>query len=116
MILLLMFLAALNIVDRYYFCIYIAGALFLLTPNRKLRFNSSVTMLLLFGIAILLFNPSSQTTVLNMLKPFAFVLCYIMGFGLFQKRQNRELTLLEEEKRVSVVAYVLAAGTFLHLT
>lgn len=114
MILLLMFLAALNIVDRYYFCIYIAGALFLLTPNRKLRFNSSVAMLLLFGMAIILFNPTSQTTVLNMLKPFAFVLCYIMGFGLFQKRQNRELTLLEEEKRVSVVAYVLAAGTLLH--
>ena len=114
MILFLMFLAALNIVDRYYFCIYIAGALFLLTPNRKLRFNSSVTMLLLFGIAILLFNPSSQTTVLNMLKPFSFVLCYMMGYGLFRNKYSEEQTLLKEEKNVSSVMYILAGGTLLH--
>ena len=40
MILFLMFLTALNVFDRFYFCIFGAAIVFLLNPGRKIRLPS----------------------------------------------------------------------------
>lgn len=114
MVLFLMFLAALNLINRYYFCIYIAGGIFLLTPNRKVQLNSSVASLMLLGISMLIFDPASRDSILSVAKPFAFVLCYVMGYGLFNKGPDTYFTRVKGEKNVSLVIYTLAGGTMLH--
>jgi len=114
MILFCMFLAALNLVNRYYYCIYIAAILFVLTPRRKVRINKSVFALLAFSVAMLLFNPDSQDTILDMIKPFTFPLCYIVGFGLFQNREQEKIDVIQEEKRIASVIYVLSGGAMVH--
>ena len=114
MILFCMFLAALNLVNRYYFCIYIAAILFVLTPRRKVRINKSTFILLIFSAAMLLFNPDSQDTVLDMIKPFTFPVCYVVGFGLFQNREHQKIDIIQEEKRTVSVIFILAGGTMAH--
>ena len=114
MVLFLMFLAALNLVNRYFFCVYIAVAVFLLTPGRKVQLNSAVGSLLLFGLSMLIFDPASRDSILSPLKPFAFVLCYIMGYGVFHKQKDVGFAHIEGEKNVSVAVYTLAGGTMLH--
>lgn len=113
MILFLMFLTALNVFDRFYFCIFGAAIVFLLNPGRKIRFNSSVVMLLGLGLSVLLFNPTAQDSILDMIRPFSYILCYIIGFGLFQNAENAPVDLRTEEKRMSSVIYVIAGGSFL---
>lgn len=114
MILFCIFLAALNLINRFYFCIYAAAILFVLTPRRKVRINSSTFALLIFSAAMLVFNPDSHDSILDMIKPFVFPLCYIVGFGLFQIREHEELDIVREEKRTASVIYVLAGGTMAH--
>lgn len=113
MILFLMFLTALNVFDRFYFCIFGAALVFLLNPSRKLRINSSVVMLLMLGFSVLLFNPTAQDSILDMIRPLSYVLCYIVGFGLFQNAENAAVDLRTEEKRISSAIYMIAGGSFL---
>ena len=114
MILFFMFLAALNFVNRFYICVYAAAILFVLTPNRKLRLNYSVLALLMLGVSTLLFDPTAQDAILDMVKPFTFALCFVLGAGLFRNKPDAAVDLQKEEKRVSSVVYVMAGGTFLH--
>lgn len=109
-----MFLAALNFVNRFYFCVYGATALFAFTRGRKLRTNYSTFWLAVLSLAMLMFNPDSQDTVLDMIKPFTFLLCFILGSSLYQHDQALPRPLHEEEKRFSYIVYMMAGGSFLH--
>lgn len=113
-ILLFLFAAALDLVKRFFVCIFAAGILLLVTPSRKLRINCSVALLFILGISTLIFNTSSHGTVLDMIKPFAYVLAYVIGISLFQKQDNQPIVLAREETKVSKVIYVLAGGSALH--
>ena len=42
------FFGALNLINRYYYCIYIATLFFLLTPKRRIYTNSTFLVLLFF--------------------------------------------------------------------
>jgi len=108
------FLSALNFINRYYYCIYIAMLFFLITPKRKVSMNASSVALLLFSMSILIFNPSSHTMFTNMIKPFTYPLCYIMGTSLFVRDSKAGISLEKEERKVSAVIYVLTLGVMLH--
>lgn len=113
-ILLCFFLGSLNLINRYYYCIFVAALFFIVTPERKIRFNFDFLILMCFSLSILLFDPSSQTMVTNMIKPFTYVLCYFMGLSLFSKSFERDTDLLWYEKRTSLLIYVVSAGVMLH--
>ena len=114
MVLFSMFLAALNIFNRFYIMAFIALLIFLFTSNRKLRVNSAVVILGVFALAIIIFNPQANDRILDMIKPFTYVVCYIMGLGLIQHRNYMPADLRQDEKKVSSVIYVMAGGTLLH--
>ncbi len=114
MVLFSMFLAALNIFNRFFIMAFIALFIFLFTPNRKLRINNAVVILGVFALAILICNPQANDRILDMIKPFTYVVCYIMGFGLIQYRNYAPTDLRQDEKKVSSVIYVMAGGTLLH--
>lgn len=113
-ILLCIFLGSLNLVNRYYYCIYIAALFFVMTPKRKLWFNFDFLILLFFSMSILLFDPSSQTMVTNMIKPFTYPLCYLMGLSLFSFGGDRDIDIFQQEKRTSLVIFTVSAGVMLH--
>ena len=108
------FLSALNFIDRYYVFIYLAVLFFLITPGRRFTMNSSAVVLVLFSTSMLIFNPSSQTMFTNMLKPFTFPLCYIMGLNLFVRKEDSMISLEKEENRVSTLIYILTIGIMIH--
>lgn len=114
MILFSMFLAALNMINRFYIFVLVALLIFLVAPKRKLRVNRSVFVLGILGIAVLIFNPQSNDRMLDMLKPFTYFLCYMMGFGLIQYKAYEPTDLRQDEQKVSSVIYVMAGGAFLH--
>lgn len=108
------FLSALNFIDRYYVFIFIALLFFIITPGRKANMNSSAVVLVLFSTSMLIFNPTSQTMFTNMIRPFTFPLCYIMGANLFVRKEDSIISLDREERRTSMVIYILTIGVMIH--
>ena len=97
-----------------YILIYLTMVVFSVTQGRMLRANGSVVVLVGLGVAMLAFNPLHQDSIFNMITPFAYVMCYIIGFGLHIPKINERNSLLQQEKTVSNVIYIVAGGTFLH--
>lgn len=108
------FLGSLNLINRYYYCIYIAALLFLVSPRRKICFNFTFVTLICLSLSILIFDPSSQTMITSMIKPFTYPLCYLMGLCMFTYGNQQSNDLLKEEKRTSAIVLVIAAGVMLH--
>ena len=114
LILICMFFGALNLINRYYYCVYIAALLFLITPKRRVDFNFEFLILMIFSIALLVFDPASQNKFTSMIKPFTYPLCYVMGTSIFLSPKPNSTELIQEEKNIANVIYVLSAGTLLH--
>ena len=114
MVQILMFLSALNVINRFYYCIYFAVLLFVLHPYRKIRLNASVLVLLVLGLSTMIFDPVARSRVLDAIKPFTYMLCYVLGFSMFQTNDLAELDLKQEEKRIASLIHLMAAGTFVH--
>ncbi len=110
LVLVLLFLASLNFVTRYYYWIFIAFAVFLVTPGRKIRMNLSAGILIILGIAMTLFDPESHKSFTNLIKPYVFAIAYIIGFGMADPHDDHT----ENIERIKKVIYVSAFGLFLH--
>lgn len=80
LVLLFVSLASLNLINRYYYFVYIAVIFFSLNYKRKLHFDLyPVSMLLLLALSWAFFSPESSYSILGMLKPVTYLLCYIVG-------------------------------------
>ena len=104
------FLAALDFKGRYYYCIFIAFALFLLFPRQKLRVNWSSLFLLGLAMAIMICDPNSRERITNLIRPFTFFLTYTMGMSLLKEGWS----LREKEAMVMKVILILAGGACAH--
>lgn len=109
-----MFLASANFLNKYYYCVFISFFLFLLIPSRKIIFNLSFIVLLAFSVSILLFNPISLTKITYLIKTFVYPICYIMGVSLFTYNTDSDIDLLQAEKNVSAIIFILTSGTMGH--
>ncbi len=114
MVLFLMFLSALNLINRFYYCVYFAALFFVLHPFRKVRLNASVVVLLVLGLSTMIFDPMSRSGMLSTIKPYTFMVSYILGFSIFQNKERGKLDLGQEEKKIAKIIYLMAAGTFVH--
>lgn len=114
MVLFLMFLSALNLINRFYYCVYFAALFFVLHPFRKVRLNTSAAVLLALGLFTMIFDPMSRSGILSLIKPYTFMVSYILGLGLFQNKERDRLDIGREEKKIAKVIYLMAAGTFAH--
>lgn len=114
MMLVCVFLGTLNLIDRYYYCIYMAVLFFIITPRRRLHLNTDFFVLMFLSIAMLLFSPGMQSSITSMIKPFTYPLCYLLGSSMLVCRANNNADFWQKEKMVSAVIYVLAGGAFAH--
>lgn len=106
------FLGALNFINRYYYCFFIAFVLLLVFKKIKVPENISTPALILFAVSILLFSNSKSVSVTTIMKPFIFLICYIIGYNLMES--------LRGEKQVAKNVYIiriiitLSLGCFVH--
>ena len=108
--LLLLFLGALNIINRDTYCFFIAFAWYILT-NRKIAVSTKVMPVLVFSLMLLLFWKTARGTVTTMLSTFTYPICFIMGYGLLAKYAKTE----DREHVFAVLVITLAAGNLLHM-
>lgn len=105
-------LAAMNFINRYYFCVFIAFFVFLTVPGRRLKIDISFIILMLLSASMLIFDKESLVNFNAAFKPFVFPLCYIWGRSFIKKEAPYE----EHTKKISVVAFILALGCLIHFT
>lgn len=107
------FMASLNVINRYFYFIFIAFFIFALFPGRRLVATPALIPLFVLGIAWAIFAPAATDSIFGPLKPFTYMLCFIMGFGLaHDARKNEEG--IPSEKLFFRIAATLAAGTLAH--
>ncbi len=107
-------LASLNLINRYFYFIFIAVILFCLNSYRKLHFDLlPLSMLLLLSLSLLFFSPESSYSVLGMIKTLTYLLCYIMGYSLM----DDDLDCSESNTPYTLFYWTVAAtalGSFAH--
>ena len=114
LILFCLFLASLNLINRFYYCIYIAAAFFIITPGRKFVVDKNLCLLFGLSLSLLIFDKSYQTIFTNMIKPFTYPLCYMIGLTLFNIGKDDDADLLSYEKKTSTLIYIVSGGVMAH--
>lgn len=108
-----LFLGAMNFITRYYYWFFIAFFLFSFFVA-KFRIDRAGFALLGLSISLLIFGPLEGSGITSILKPFIYVLCYLMGGSFLQSYKN------DDDKKhnataFSTMAIILASGLFIHL-
>lgn len=85
-ILILLFFAMMNIYNLYNYLVYIAFILCCFLFKNTIKIDISMVALLVLALSYLFFDPFTNATVLGMLKPFSYCLCYLAGYLLMQKK------------------------------
>lgn len=107
----LIFLATLNTINAYYYFVFFAFATFLILPKNRIAINGSFFALMLLAISFVIFSPNYSYSVLGMLKPFTYLMCYIMGYNLYN-HQNADL--YQVSNSFYVTCGFVVAGPFVH--
>ncbi len=113
LVLLMIFMATMNVINRYYYFIFIAFILFAAKSNRKFRLDGATVALLVLAISWMAFSPTSTASVLGIVKPFTYVLCYVMGSSMITD-DGEYSTEKTPMKLFYITLIVVASGTFVH--
>ena len=107
-------LAAMNLIGRYYYFTYIALIFFCLKPNRKFKVDIvPVILLFLVGLSWVLFSPATSLSIFGLIKPFTYVLCYIIGASMLDDDDDygKDETPL---KLFYITVATVSAGSMVH--
>ena len=113
LIMLFLFLGAMNYLSRYYYWFFIAFLLFCFFVSR-IRLGSSLFALLGLSLSILLFGELYGSLLTSVLRPFVYPVCYLLGQG-FLGKFNNDAEKKRNESAFPIVAIILAVGLFIHL-
>lgn len=107
--LLILFLASMNFVGRFFYLFVIAFLITCFRYRRNFSVNIFVVLAAICGLALLLFSPESNSMT-NMIKPFVYAMCACIGANILNYTDD-EIS----EKQFEWVIFVMAAGPFVHL-
>ena len=110
-ILFCIFLATLNTINAYYYFVFIAFGLLFFGTGCRVNMNASFVGLGLLGISFVIFSPYYSYSILGMLKPFSYLFCYMIGYGLNRYSKFDDNNSL---KSFYIVCVFVAGGSFLH--
>lgn len=83
LILFLIFCAAMNLFNKYFYFTFAAFGILFLKKNRRFAVELfPLSMLLLLALSWLFFSPYARDSVLSMLKTLTYFICYLMGSSL----------------------------------
>lgn len=106
--------STMNVINRYYYFAYIAIALFCVKSDRKFKLDSApVAMLTVLAVSWVAFSPESAASILGLIKPFTYVLCYIVGNNLLDDdvANSNEKTSF---RLFYIAITAVAAGSLIH--
>lgn len=106
--------AAMNLVNRYYYFIFIAVGLFCVTYRRKIQIDLlAFCCLSILALSILATSPETTASIFGVFKPFTYLFCYIMGMSLVKNNKADA-----QENNYFKLFYALVAataiGSFIH--
>lgn len=111
MVLFLVFLATLNTLNAHYFFVFAAFGILLFCPNGKIVKNTSLVVLFVLAISLSVFSSRYSYSITGVLKTFTYLLCYIIGYGLYEYKAFNSN---ESLKNFYIVCIFVIAGSFLH--
>ena len=111
---LFIFLGSADFINRYYYCVYIAFAIFIITPGRKFYMDKCFAVLVALSVALLIFSPEAHGSLTNAIRPFTYPLCYFMGCNLFNRGEFVEYDLDESQNQITNAIYIVSAGFTIH--
>ncbi|MBQ9805823.1 MAG: hypothetical protein IJW49_04885 [Clostridia bacterium] len=113
-ILLLVCMATMNVINRYFYFIFIAVGWFCLKPNRKIVIDGIACFsLILLAVSWLMFSPEDALEGFGILKPFTYFLCYVLGTSLLNDDRNHSNQSVSYYLFYFLLA-VIALGPFIH--
>lgn len=113
LILFFLFLGAMNFINRYYYWFFIAFFIFCLFIS-KIKFDNTLFPLLGLSLSIVVFSNGDSSLIMNIVKPFIYPLCYILGRGIL-KGFKSDIAKKQNETSISIIIIVLSLGLFVHL-
>ena len=105
-----LFLTFLNFVTRNYYWLFIAFFLFIVAPRRIVILNFSTLLLFILGITMLVFGLDGIGTPTSFLKPFVFLMAYLLGSGMINRTDDNQKKVQTIERTI----YLCAFGFFAH--
>lgn len=109
-ILLTLFLTAVNFANLWVYWFLLSFVLFFFTPNRKLRFDISTAILLIFAIAMFPLNGDKSIGLSEIVQPFSYVCAYVMGSSFISRCKSKD----GYDKVMQLIVYVFSFGFLLH--
>lgn len=109
----LIFLGALNFLNRYFVWFFLAFLAFLLcVAKSRIALDLSFFYLLLFSFCILIFSPDTLVKYTYLIKPFIYPFCYLIGYNMFRilKKDN----LQDREKIIKRIWILIAFALLIH--
>ena len=111
LILFFVFLFAMNFVNRYFYCVFIAFIIFVFAIR---KFTITVPFMVLLGlsVSIMLFSGEDSSKITMLIKPLVYPLCFLMGSSFFNV--NNKDTIPSRENKISKIIYVVMFGLLVH--
>ncbi len=111
--LLLIFLAGVNLFNKYFYLCFAAVFIFVCF-KKKLIIDVDFLFLLLLAIAWLLFSPDSDSLSLTfILKPVVYPLMYLIGRNVLLEKDSI-IDLSDAEKKIKTMSCIAAGGLYCH--
>ncbi len=115
LIMLLMFLGAMDFFKLNYYLVFIAFAVFIVVSGRKICLNANLCVLILFSLSVLIFNSYYQQSITNIFKPFVFPIAYCIGYNIrFASASPDESRTVVQERNTEKVILIAALGSMTH--
>ena len=111
----MLFLMGMNFDGKFFYWVFGAFFVWMFSCRSRVRIDLSFVMLLVLAASLIIFDPSSTAGGLSgLLRPVGYVLCYVLGRGLFDGYDG-------EWDQISIRAYmlkifwVLSLGLMVHI-
>ncbi len=110
----LILLMSLNFANLYFYIIFLAFFICLVTNIRSLRVDIVSVLIFAISVCYILFYPPTRDTFTTSVKQFAYPMCYVIGLNLANSNNmiNQENKGTDDRIRLSII--LVSLGTFLH--
>lgn len=109
-----MFLAAMNFMQKAFYWVFAAFFAWMLTSRGKLRCDVPFGALVILAFSMVLFAPTDELGLNTLLRPFSFLLAYVLGQGIVDG-YRKDATRREMADWVIRVLWVLVMGLVVHI-
>lgn len=105
----LLFLMAMNLINRFYYMAFFTAAFLFLVQHEAIKLPRTMIPALLLSVSMCVFSSSASYSLLGLLKQFTYPLCVLIGYNLIYSNEARIA-----EKQSITLTTVLALGAFGH--